>query len=98
MKKCIRNGQYEFPKEEWSRVSQDGKGVSVGEIPCVVQMLFNGLFVQSIYHYHLGVDDFHSQRSYLWGVEQFISDMEFVGYVRSGYFASIQFYNNLNKT
>ncbi len=25
MKKRIRNGQYEFPAPEWSRVSQDGE-------------------------------------------------------------------------
>jgi len=25
MKKRIRNGQYEFPDAEWSRVTQDGK-------------------------------------------------------------------------
>lgn len=29
MKKRIRNGQYEFPKAEWSQVSEDGKCVKV---------------------------------------------------------------------
>lgn len=35
MKKRIRNGQYEFPAEEWSRVSADGKTVSTELLQCI---------------------------------------------------------------
>ena len=30
MKKRIRSGQYEFPKPEWDKVSQDAKGLIRG--------------------------------------------------------------------